>query len=59
MSAAAQGLRLGVDVGGTFTDIVLMRADGSLLSRKVLSSPPAFNEAIRAGVADLLAVSGA
>jgi N-methylhydantoinase A len=58
MSGDPQGVRLGVDVGGTFTDIVMMRPDGSLASRKVLSSPPAFNKAIRTGVADVLADGG-
>jgi N-methylhydantoinase A/oxoprolinase/acetone carboxylase beta subunit len=30
--------RLGVDVGGTFTDLVLVGPDGRALTRKVLSS---------------------
>ena len=32
------GYRLGVDVGGTFTDLVLMAPDGRVLTRKVLST---------------------
>ena len=32
------GYRLGVDVGGTFTDLVLAATDGRALTRKVLSS---------------------
>jgi N-methylhydantoinase A len=43
-------LRLGVDVGGTFTDIVLLTSDGTALPMKVLSSPPEFNRAVRAGI---------
>lgn len=27
--------RVGVDVGGTFTDIVLLAGDGTLITRKV------------------------
>lgn len=46
--------RLGVDVGGTFTDIVLIRADGTPVARKVLSSPPHFNRAIKGGISELL-----
>ncbi len=48
------GERLAVDVGGTFTDIVLLREDGAIFTRKVLSSPPDFNRAIRDGVGALL-----
>ena len=32
------GYRLGVDVGGAFTDLVLMAPDGRVLTRKVLST---------------------
>jgi len=37
---------LGVDIGGTFTDIVLLRADGELFSKKVLSTPGDYSLAI-------------
>ena len=47
--------RVGVDVGGTFTDIVLMSPGGRAVPKKVLSSPPHFNAAIRQGVAEALA----
>ena len=50
--------RLGVDVGGTFTDIVLMSPGGRAVPKKVLSSPPDFNAAIRQGVAEALAENG-
>jgi len=33
------GLRVGVDIGGTFTDLVAVAPDGSLDIRKVLSTP--------------------
>lgn len=46
--------RLGVDVGGTFTDIVALTPEGKAFTRKVLSSPPNFNEAIRDGVSALI-----
>jgi N-methylhydantoinase A len=58
---ARRKLRIGVDVGGTFTDLILLLPDGRVVSNKILSSPPNFNEAIKRGVADLLrqsAVSG-
>jgi N-methylhydantoinase A len=47
-------LRIGVDVGGTFTDVILLLPDGRVASRKVLSSPPDFNDAIARGVASIL-----
>ena len=49
---------LGVDIGGTFTDIVLLRADGELFSKKVLSTPGDYSIAIEEGVADLMRGGG-
>ncbi len=51
--------RLGVDVGGTFTDLVLVGPDGVARTRKVLSSSGNYAEAIIAGARDLLADTGA
>jgi N-methylhydantoinase A len=31
--------RLGVDIGGTFTDLVLRGTDGTIVTHKVLSTP--------------------
>lgn len=45
---------LGVDIGGTFTDIVLLRSDGKLSSKKVLSTPDDYSRAIEEGVRELL-----
>jgi N-methylhydantoinase A len=42
-----------VDVGGTFTDVVLREADGRTAVRKVLSSPPAYDEAVVSAVSAL------
>jgi N-methylhydantoinase A len=50
--------RLGVDIGGTFTDIVLLGEDGAIHTKKLLSSPPDYSEAIEVGVAQLLAETG-
>ena len=41
---------MGVDVGGTFTDVVLLQEDGTATPKKVLSSPPHFNVAIKTGI---------
>ena len=49
--------RVGVDVGGTFTDVVLEH-DGALTTAKVLTTPNAPDEAVLAGVDDVLARAG-
>jgi len=43
-------MRLGVDIGGTFTDLVLSRDGEQIGSWKVPSTPPEFSEGVRAGV---------
>jgi N-methylhydantoinase A len=50
--------RLGVDVGGTFTDLVLAGPDGRALTRKVLSSTGNYADAIVRGARDLMAAAG-
>jgi len=52
------GYRLGVDIGGTFTDIVLLSADGTLHNKKILSTPDDYSRAIEDGVRTLLASTG-
>jgi len=47
-------LRIGIDIGGTFTDLVAFSADGDVLTRKVLSTPHDYAEGIVAGLAALL-----
>lgn len=46
--------RLGVDIGGTFTDIVLLGDDGSVRTKKVLSTPDDYARAVVAGATALL-----
>jgi N-methylhydantoinase A len=50
--------RVGGDVGGTFTDVVLAGEDGSLAVKKVLSTPGHFERAMVDGVAELLQEQG-
>jgi N-methylhydantoinase A len=50
--------RLGVDVGGTFTDLVLVRPDGQALTRKVLSSTGNYADAIVRGARELMTAAG-
>jgi N-methylhydantoinase A len=48
------GIRVGIDVGGTFTDIVVLLADGTVLTRKLLSSPEDYSRAILTGLREIL-----
>jgi N-methylhydantoinase A len=53
MAAINNTARIGVDVGGTFTDVILQRADGSATIRKLLSTPPNYDAAVVEAVAGL------
>jgi N-methylhydantoinase A len=50
--------RVGFDVGGTFTDFVLQKADGELLSGKRLTTYPDPSEACLAGLDEIIARAG-
>jgi len=54
----ATTLRVGVDVGGTFTDIVVLGSDGSIHTKKVSSSVGNYAQAIVDGLAELFAETG-
>jgi len=45
--------RVGVDVGGTFTDVILHGADGRVSIRKLLSTPPRYDRAVVEAVGGL------
>jgi N-methylhydantoinase A/oxoprolinase/acetone carboxylase beta subunit len=45
--------RIGVDVGGTFTDVILHEADGRVRVHKLLSTPPSYDRAVLDAVAGL------
>jgi N-methylhydantoinase A len=47
--------RVGIDIGGTFTDIVFIGSDGVVIVNKVSSSVGNYAEAIIAGVAETMA----
>ena len=48
-------LRIGIDIGGTFTDLVAIDEDGHITTRKAASTPHDYGEGIVAGLQDLLA----
>src|SRR5215472_11631290 len=50
----AHDYRIGVDVGGTFTDIVFIGKDGEIRTRKVSSSVADYARAIVEGLGDVL-----
>ncbi len=52
------GVRIGADVGGTFTDIVIELADGSLESTKVLTTHDAPERGILDGIDRVAAIHG-
>lgn len=47
-------VRLSADTGGTFTDILLLDADGQLFARKVSSSTESDSRALRDGISGVL-----
>ena len=51
--------RAGIDIGGTFTDLVLMGDDGSLHAEKLLTTPDDFGRGIADGLAAALRNIGA
>src|ERR1700712_890266 len=54
----AATLRVGVDIGGTFTDIVVLGSDGSIHTKKISSSVGNYAAAIVEGLAELFAETG-
>jgi N-methylhydantoinase A len=46
--------RVGVDIGGTFTDIVFTGEDGTLITKKLLSTPDDYSRAIVDGINSVL-----
>jgi N-methylhydantoinase A len=57
-AAPAQGYRIGVDVGGTFTDCVLAHPDGSVRLEKAPTTPADQSDGVLAGLALLAAEEG-
>src|SRR5262245_16090295 len=57
-SSVAVTYRAGVDIGGTFTDIVLLGSDGAIHTKKISSSVENYAQAIVDGLAEVFADSG-
>ncbi|NUS53870.1 MAG: hydantoinase/oxoprolinase family protein, partial [Streptomycetaceae bacterium] len=52
-------LRIGIDTGGTFTDVVALDGDGALVTTKTPSTPADPAEGFADGVAKILRLTGA
>ena len=52
-------MRIGADVGGTFTDVVLIDANGNIWTHKVPSTPPDFERAVLNAIEHLLRTTNA
>ncbi len=48
------GSRVGADVGGTFTDVIVKEPDGRSTTHKVLSTPPSYDKAVTYAIDELL-----
>ena len=48
-------MRVGIDIGGTFTDIVCIQDDGTITTRKVSSSVDDYSRSIREALPEILA----
>jgi N-methylhydantoinase A len=53
--SSATTYRIGVDVGGTFTDLVLAGSDGSVLTQKVPTTPDDYGRGIVDGISAAMA----
>ena len=58
MNESRTRYRIGVDIGGTFTDIVLLDDDGNVISRKISSSVENYAHAIVEGLESVFAEHG-
>ena len=58
MTEKISAIRIGADVGGTFTDVVIIDGEGRLLSHKVPSTPPDFETGVLDGIRYLLEKAG-
>ena len=47
-------VRIGIDIGGTFTDLVAIAPDGAMRTHKIASTPADYSEGIAAGLSVLL-----
>src|SRR6056297_1649837 len=56
IAKTAPSFRIGVDIGGTFTDVVALTSDGQMLTHKISSTPDDYGRAVADGIAALVAL---
>ncbi|MCK4697598.1 MAG: hydantoinase/oxoprolinase family protein [Dehalococcoidia bacterium] len=56
--AKTNRFRVGIDIGGTFTDIIFIGENGSTLTKKVLSTPDDYSRGILTGISEILVEKG-
>src|SRR5262249_49843836 len=49
-----QQFRVGTDIGGTFTDIIFSGSQGTIFTKKILSTPDDYSRAITQGIREVL-----
>jgi N-methylhydantoinase A len=54
MTVSSPITRIAADIGGTFTDLAVLRADGRLATRKLPSTPANYADAVIEGIVGLL-----
>ena len=59
MAYDAKSIRIGADIGGTFTDVVFIDTAGEIWTHKLPSTPPDFERAVLAGIGHLLEAAAA
>lgn len=56
--AVTNRFRVGIDIGGTFTDIIFIGEDGATITKKVLSTPDDYSRGILTSIRGILAEQG-
>lgn len=58
MESVSDKFRVGVDIGGTFTDIVFLNKAGQVITRKVPSTPDNYTRGIINGLEEIFRTNG-
>ena len=58
MEKMKEVFRIGTDIGGTFTDIVFAGSEGTVITKKVLSTPDNYSRGITEGIRDVMVKEG-
>jgi N-methylhydantoinase A len=56
--AVSANFRVGIDIGGTFTDFFFLGSDGTAFTKKLLSTPDDYSRAVAMGIKEVLSEKG-